>query len=66
MMVNQMLAKLTEMRLGAMEEEFRRQMELPAMSALPFEERFGLVVEAEWCNYHNAKISRLLRAARLR
>ena len=66
MMVNQMLAKLTEMRLGAMEEEFRRQMELPAMSALPFEERFGLVVEAEWCNRHNAKISRLLRAARLR
>jgi DNA replication protein DnaC len=66
MMTNQTLAKLTEMRLNAMEAEFRRQMELPAMDALAFDERFGLVVEAEWLSRYNAKIGRLLKAAKLR
>jgi len=66
MMVNQMLSKLTEMRLPAMTEECRRQLELPAMSALPFEERLGLIVEAEWRERHNNKIKRLLDAAKLR
>ena len=65
MMMNQTLSKLTAMRLSAMGEEFRRQMELPAMAGLPFEERFGLMVEAEWRERYN-KISRLLKAAKLR
>ena len=66
MMVNQTISQLKEMRLGVMGDEFIRQMELPAMSALPFEERFGLIVEAEWRNRYNAKIDRLLKAAKLR
>jgi DNA replication protein DnaC len=66
MLVNQTLMKLTEMRLPAMEGELRRQMELPAMSELAFEERVGLMVDAEWLSKHNAKIGRLLKAARLR
>ena len=66
MMVNQTLLKLVEMHLPAMEEECRRQMELPAMSALPFEERLGLMVEAEWRDRYNAKINRLLKEAKLR
>ena len=66
MMANQTLLKLTEMRLHTMGDEFVRQMELPAMSALSFDERFGLVVEAEWLHRHNSKIERLLRAAKLR
>ena len=66
MMTNQTLNKLTEMRLPAMETEFRRQMELPAMSDLPFEERFGLMVEAEWLARYNSRIDRLLKAAKLR
>jgi len=66
MMIHPMLTKLTEMRLPAMAQECRRQMELPAMSALPFEERLGLLVEAEWRDRHNAMIQRLLAAAKLR
>ena len=66
MMINPMLTKLTEMRLPAMVQECRRQMELPAMSALPFEERFGLLVEAEWRDRHNTMIQRLVAAAKLR
>jgi len=64
--INQTLSKLTEMRLSAMNEEFVRQVELPAMAALSFDERFGLIVEAEWINRYNAKINRLLRTANLR
>jgi len=66
MMMNPTLNKLSEMRLPAMEKEFRRQSELPAMSGLSFEERFGLMVEAEWNNRYDNKISRLLKAANLR
>jgi len=66
MMTNQTLNKLTEMRLPAMETEFRRQMELPAMSGLPFEERFALMVDAEWLARYNSRIDRLLKAAKLR
>ena len=66
MMTNQTLSKLTEMHLPAMEKEFRRQTELPAMSGLSFEERFGLLVEAEWRDRYNTKIERLLKAANLR
>ena len=66
MMTNQTLSKLAEMRLNTMGEELVRQMELPAMAALSFEERFGLVVDAEWRSRHNAKIDRLLKSAKLR
>jgi len=66
MMTNQTIRQLMEMRLFAMEKEFRRQSELPAMKSLPYEERFGLIVEAEWRNRYNIKMGRMLKAARLR
>jgi DNA replication protein DnaC len=65
-MVNQTISQLAQMHLPAMKEEFRRQMELPAMSELPFEERFALLVEAEWRERRNNRINRLLKAAKLR
>ena len=66
MMTNQTSRQLLEMRLPAMEMEFRRQYELPAMSGLSFDERFGLIVEAEWRSKYNTKIGRMLKAAKLR
>jgi DNA replication protein DnaC len=66
MMIQQTLKQLSDMRLSSMETEFRRQTELPAMTSLSFDERFGLIVEAEWRNKYNAKIERLLKAAQLR
>jgi DNA replication protein DnaC len=66
MMVYQTNKQLMDMRLSAMEKEFRRQCELPAMASLSFDERFGLIVEAEWRSKHNAKIDRMLKAANLR
>lgn len=66
MMYNQTISHLLGMRLSAMEAEFRRQCELPAMDSLTFDERFAMIVEAEWRKRHNAKIGRTLKAARLR
>jgi DNA replication protein DnaC len=66
MMTNQTISSLLEMRLPAMAAELRRQGELPAMASLSFEERFGMVVEAEWRRKHNARTDRMLKAARLR
>jgi DNA replication protein DnaC len=66
MMINQTTNQLLQMRLSAMEAEFRRQYELPAMASLSFDERFGLIVDAEWRGKHNAKIGRMLKAAKLR
>jgi len=66
MMIHQTARQLQEMRLRAMETEFRRQCELPAMTGLSFDERFGLIVDAEWRNKYNAKMDRMLRAAKLR
>jgi DNA replication protein DnaC len=66
MMMNQTLSKLVAMRLSAMETELGRQMELPAMTGLSFEERISMMVEAEWQSRQSAKVKRLLAAANLR
>ena len=65
-MMNQTLEKLSTMRLSVMEQEFRRQMELPAMTELSFEERLSMLVDAEWLSRQNKKLRRLLKAANLR
>ncbi|GHV27931.1 transposase [Clostridia bacterium] len=66
MMINQTLNKLVQMRMNAMELEYRRQMELPAMSSISFDERAGMLVDAEWRARDNAKTARLLKEAKLR
>lgn len=55
-MMNQTLEKLRSMRLTVMEQEFRRQMELPAMRSLSFEERLSMLVDAEWLFRQNKKL----------
>ncbi len=64
-MMQQTLSQLNQMRLNAMEDELRRQTELPAMQALSFDERIDLIVQAQWYQRNNAKIERLLKAAHL-
>jgi DNA replication protein DnaC len=49
-----------------MEQEYRRQLELPSMSELSFEERLAMLVDAEWLSRRNKKLNRLLKAANLR
>lgn len=65
-MMNQTLEKLTAMRLGVMGKEYRRQMELPSMDSLPFEERFAMLVDSEWLSRQENRIGRMIKAANLR
>ncbi len=65
-MLNHTKEKLIAMRLSVMEQELRRQMELPAMRELSFEERLAMLVDAEWLSRQNKKLQRFLKAAKLR
>lgn len=38
----------------------------PTMTAVPFDERFGLLVEAEWLSRENRRLSRALQEAKLK
>lgn len=58
--------KLSTLRLSAMEREYRRQLESPDTVALSFEDRFGMLVDAECLSRHNSRLNKLLRLAGLR
>ncbi len=57
--------KLIEMRLPAMAETFKKQLTDPNLSALSFEERFGLIVDIEWARRKNNYLTRLMKKANL-
>ena len=58
--------KMTTMRLSAMADAFREQAESAQYRDLTFEERFGLLVDAEWTSRQQRKLSRRLKSAQLR
>lgn len=55
--------KLNEMRLRAMAESLREQMQTPSYAKLSFEDRFGLIIDAEWSRRKNNQLDRLIRKA---
>ena len=65
MMNSQTVEQLRDMRLRAMKDEFSRQAELPAMTSLSFEERFGMIVQAEWTSRQDRKYAKLVKGANL-
>ena len=63
-MVNEAtISKLHDMKLSAMAEAFRQQMQESAMNTLSFSERFGLLVDHEWDTRKNNRLKRLIRKA---
>jgi DNA replication protein DnaC len=60
------LDRLRELRLRGMADGFATQMESPEAATLSFEERLGLLVDAEWTHRRNTMLARLLREAKLR
>ena len=60
------LEKLHAMRLGAMAESWTTQQRQPDVAGMSFDERFGLLVDAEYLNRENRKTWRRLREAKLR
>lgn len=57
--------KLIEMRLTAMSDAFRNQMNDPKMKDVPFEDRFGMLVDIEYSSRKNNRLKRLIRNAEL-
>ena len=52
-----------EMRLTAMADAFRIQINDPAMKEVPFEDRFGMLIDVEYSNRKNNRLKRLIRQA---
>jgi len=65
-MINQTVEKLYQMRLDTLATAFKEQLEQPSLGNLSFEERFAMIVDREWTSRENRKLSRRLKAARLR
>ena len=57
--------KLIEMRLSAMSEAFRNQINDPKMKEMPFEDRFGMLVDIEYIKRKNNRLKRLIKNAQL-
>lgn len=66
-MLNQPTAdKLRSMGLAAMADAWQRQQAQADVTALAFDERFALLVDAEWVYRENRRLARALREAKLK
>lgn len=60
-MINQSTTdKLIEMRLTAMADAFRIQMEDSSMKDISFEDRFGMLVDVEYTSRKNNRLKRIM------
>lgn len=66
MLAHATVDKLTALRLPALAEAFQRQLGKPEFADLSFEDRVGLLVDAEWTHREQRKLQRRLQAANLR
>lgn len=57
------VGKLLEMRLTSMSDAFITQLDDSKMQEIPFEDRFGMLVDAEYTNRKNNGLKRLIRGA---
>lgn len=63
MYTNTTADKLRDMKLGAMANQFTYQLTKPDMASLSFEDRFGLIVDAEYAKRKSNRLARLIKAA---
>lgn len=66
MLTEPTIDKLRGMRLGTMADAWLTQREQPKVHELDFDTRFGLLVDAEHLSRDNKRLTRALRAAKLR
>jgi DNA replication protein DnaC len=65
MLINPTIYKLQQLRLYAMANAFKDQLEEPTITQLSFEERLGLLVDVEVITRENRRLQTRLRNARL-
>ena len=63
MLNNATISQLYDLRLSTMASHFKEQQNKNGIGSLSFEERFGLLVEAEWLSRRNKRTNRLIRQA---
>ena len=63
MLSNNTASKLRDMKLSVMAKAFQQQFEMSGHTDLSFEERFGLMVDAEWTSRKNNRMKELIRRA---
>lgn len=63
MLTNETVSKLQDMRLGTMARQFKQQLDDPIVRNLSFEDRFGLLVDAEWATRKSNHMARLIKNA---
>jgi DNA replication protein DnaC len=66
MLIEQTLEKMNSMKLSGMAEGLRQQLGSPEHVRLAFDDRLGLLVDAEWIAREQRKLAKRLRAAKLR
>lgn len=64
-MQSQNVAQMRELRLTTMTQTYELQLEQPKLHQLAFDERFGLLLEAESAARKSRKLNRLVKAATL-
>lgn len=63
MLTENTVSKLHEMKLSVMAQSFREQMTNHELMGLSFEDRFSLIVDAEWASRKSNRLNRLIRSA---
>jgi len=63
MLDNNTVRKLHEMKLSVMATAFQKQLQDNSFADMSFEERFGLLADAEWTARKNNRLKRLIRSA---
>jgi DNA replication protein DnaC len=65
MLINPIIYKIQQLRLHAMAQAFKDQLEQPGITGLSFEERLGLLMDIEVTARENRRLQQRLRKARL-
>ena len=63
MLTNETISKLNEMHLGTMAAGFAAQLTDPQFQSLSFEERFSILVDAEWSARKSNRLAKLIKKA---
>jgi len=66
MLNQQTIDKLASMKLTLMAKSYKKQLEAPDARSLSFEERFGMLVDAEWNHRADNRIKKAIQRATLR
>ena len=64
MLIENTISKLQEMKMATMAKAFREQLTDTNITSLPFEDRFGLIVDQEWTSRKNNHLKRLIKQAK--